>query len=281
MTILTEKRFAKCNFHGFGVPRDAETGGIADAGFNVVILGMNHQDDDKNGITRADLDDKFLLIGGKKSIPRWQRAFDEFHARGVEVWLMPWARTTLAYNVTARAVLEPMTDHPAVTAIVHDTEVYWHKLLPDGMNHAQAVEQNWVPIWSELGVDQLVTDYAYAPKSIRPLLPHLTGAIPQAYSRASWTRKEGGAVYRAGRTQRVALHSWSPLLGENQALIMGLAAFDQSGHPGGVRGGMNAQAREARGAEGYAWWSWRSAGGAARRIMRTINEEWENGQTDV
>lgn len=267
---LERARFAQCIFYGFGVPTLARLQWIAQAGFDVVILGMNHQDDDTNGITRADLKDVFKIIGGRRSLSRWNQALDQAHDLGLEVWLMPWARTTLAYNETARATLEPMTDHPAVGALVHDTEVYWHRLLPDGVDHAQAVEQNWLPVWGEMGVDHIVTDYAYAPESILPLLPHMSAAIPQAYSRASWIPR--GDVYRAGKTQAAALRSWRGHMGTNQRLIVGCAAYDQSGHPGGIKGGMTAQYEASTHGDGIAWWSYKSAGTVARRVMAELNK---------
>lgn len=251
-------------FEGFAMPSDADLKKIKAAGFETLILGLNDEDDPNrdgheqraNRPDPSDLTDIFRFRH-KNARDRYLRIMDTAQNLDLGIALMPWCRTTKAYNESAAEAVLPLTDHPSCVGVVHDTERFWHKLLPPGMNHEQAVAEHWVPCWAEKGVSNYVTDYAYMPKSVKPLLPHMCGALPQALSRSSWIPR--GDVYRAGRTQKAAHASWSKHLEDDQLLIIEIAAYDQSKHPEGVRGALNKQASTASDlADGFAWWSYRA-----------------------
>jgi len=271
-------------FEGFKFHGERELDLWAKAGIKHVIVGLTDEDDDKRGIDPSDLDDVFKWRHGKSGKSRFIKHARLCAERGMWAWPMIWLRTTLGYNVTASQEILPLTDEDGCGPILFNTERYWHKLLPEGMSHYTAVQEHVVPHWCEQGVALGVTDYASCPESILPLLSICDFGLAQAYSRASWAKRQGKAneVYLPGRTQDFAEVKWLRRMSHDQALIMGLAAYDQAGHRGGTRAAMTASrdASDAQGVAGVAWWSWPSAGSTAKKVILDLARQ-DHGLVEV
>lgn len=241
-------------FAGFSYPSSADLARWAGLGVCGVIVGLNNQDNDSRGVEAVDLQDGFAwLVGDGRA--KLHRCMEECAKLGLLCLPMIWARPAERYNAEASEALEEFLGLPAFGGLVHDLEVYWHKLIrPAGLRPASAAEL-WARYWERDGLVNLPTDYASLPSASLEIVRRSGHGIPQAYSRHSWFARGGGqnAVWKPGRTQDTAGKTWGKAaLMEN--LWCGLACYDQGPDP---RAWMLAQVQgaHAAGFGAVAWWS--------------------------
>lgn len=262
-------------FTGFRFATQKQLDLWREAGIRDFIVGLTNEDDDNRGIDPSDRNDVFKWRHGAAGPRKLAQNMEWAAQRGMFCWPMTWLRATPGWCTTAAAALLPHTEHPGCGPLMLNTERYFHRVLPVGMSHQEAVEAHFVPAFVEKGVDLYVTDYASCPAPVLSLLPYMTGGLAQAYSRASWVarhnqkRAGSGDVYLPGRTQDYAEVRWGRCMSPDQDLIIGTAAYDQRGHRGGARAAMTAQcdAVDAAGAKSVAWWSWAAAKPMERQII--------------
>ncbi len=265
-------------FQGFTFPSEAELDHMHAAGVDGVIVGINNEDDDRDGVRAADLDDTFVWRFGATSGPAALHGCIEACAkRFMTCWPMIWARPTDRYNEAAALALEPFLGLDGFGGVVHDAERYWHKLLTLGRMTPEQGAELWARHFGRDGVVHLLTDYASLPPSVEPLARACAGMIPQAYSRHSWVIKD--SVWAAGQTQRRAGRTWGKLraagvqslddgtpvlvqggvpVTHGRPLYMGLGAYDLGPRPEAWLAAQIQGAKDA-GCDGVAFWSYKAA----------------------
>ena len=285
MTTTTTATTPKAHhlfFTGFGRVSAAQVQRYAQAGCVALIVGVNNEDDDDQGLGASDLRDGFAWRHGPSGGPdNLALALDEAQKHGLKVIPMIWARPTEPYLERSAEALERFLAHPAFGGVCHDLERYWHKLLAPAKIGADEAAALWLQTWGRDGVKAWITDYAGMPASAGALLGAALRAgvdayaIPQAYSRKSWAAKD--RVWEPPNTQNLARKTWGACLvdavGTQGAgrLACGLAAYDLGAQPTARMsaqlqaatspdGPHRAQVEARDGAAAVAWWSTAAAG---------------------
>jgi len=265
-------------FSGFQHPSPQDLDRFKAAGARGVIVGINNEDDDANGLTASDLQDGFAWRHGARGPELLRQTIAACAARGLECWPMIWARPSERYNREASEALEEFLGLDGFAGLVHDAERYWHKLQAPARLTPEQSAALWRNFWDRDGLVNHCTDYASLPLASKPLLASCQGGIPQAYSRRSWSLRPGkeNAVWKAGNTQSTAGKTWLAGVAEEARGLLwcGLGAYDLGPNKAEW---MAAQLHGARAAgfEAAAWWSWPAAKeeGAADLLLGIIRSD--------
>jgi hypothetical protein len=267
-----EVKLEKWIFTGFVRPDLCPYEEYVKHGFTTAIIGLNNQDDDKKGISanKEDLEDVFELRWGSKSEDSLNKGIEKAQALGLDVLLMPWLRLTDPWMNTLTETLSPVLDKHDRVGICADTEKAFRVVIEKGLTHQEAADKYFAPTLGQYLRQEphtlfYVSDYAYPPKAVEPILPFCDGVIPQAYA-PKWSNQVPYTI------QLQSYGRWAKILRPDQDIIMGLGSYSQ-GRPGqSVEKVMKKSYDGAvdAGCTKVAYWSWPSSSKAAKRFLASL-----------
>lgn len=220
-------------FEGFGPVSKERARRFAKEGVKILVLGINHEDDDRKGVEWEDLKDDFKIFHGRDKM---LESIDNLEEVGILVILMGWLRANKRWVNSTLSVCRDLIEHDNVIGWLSDGErfLHSHKVREPGYDHRRAAKEIVGPFWDALRLEfgRLVglTDYASLPAATRFYVRRLVPGdfmVPQVLARASWYRKN--TVYHPRKIIPLGARSWRAEAAPGVRLVLETALYDQRG----------------------------------------------------
>jgi hypothetical protein len=285
MTTLTINRDPRrIIFGGFHAAAEVELDLCVDLGADMIVYGLDDEDDDKRGVDRADYEDEWTRRRAWRG-DRLERAIDAARAKGLAVGVHYWGRPDIGWTQGAAEDIQAVhRDHP-IDWVYHDSERHDIRMRAEQGGFADC---NGDGDYEDDYVAWLAALWACPPGHDPALWPSLGAAVyglPNARSKQLahivdqlvlmiyFNAKHTGEVGAAVRLARRCLAKWEGHRQDAQ-IVMGFGAYDQ-GRPGvSPQLAMEAahDAMRRAGVTHDAYWSlpWIAKSHAAQRAIRRL-----------